>query len=86
VKVVDLHLVGRDAVVRPGSLIRRVVRRLAQKHDRTTVLAVPDDLVFLIMLNELRRQIVARDLGFLTLYVRDLQCGYFPWSHRRARS
>jgi hypothetical protein len=49
------HLVGGEAVyavVRPSCLIRRVVGHLVLEHDRSTVLAVPDDLVVLIVLDE----------------------------------
>jgi hypothetical protein len=49
------NLVGREsinAVVRIGSLIRRVIRHLVLEEDRFAVLAVPDDLVVLVMFDE----------------------------------
>jgi hypothetical protein len=49
------HLVGGEAVyavVRPSGLIRRVVGHLVLEHDRTTVLAVPDDLVVPVVLHK----------------------------------
>ena len=49
------HLVGGEAVyavVRPSGLIRRVVGHLVLEHDRATVLAVPDDLVVLVVLDK----------------------------------
>jgi len=60
------HLVGGvavDAVVRPSRLVRRVVRHLVLEHDRATLLAIPDDLVLLVVLNEqaVRRDVVAVD-------------------------
>jgi hypothetical protein len=41
-----------DAVVRPSGLIRRVVRHLVLEHDCGAVLAVPDDLVALAVLDK----------------------------------
>jgi hypothetical protein len=60
------HLVGGkavDAVVYPSRLVWRVVGHLVLEHDRATVLAVPDDLVLLVVLNEqaVRCDIVAVD-------------------------
>jgi hypothetical protein len=49
------HLVGGEAVyavVRPSCLIRRVIGHLVLEHDRATVLAVPDDLVVLVVLHK----------------------------------
>jgi len=56
------HFVGGealDAVVRPGGLVRWVVRHLVLEHNRATVLAVPNDLVLLVVLDE---QAVGRDV------------------------
>ncbi len=52
-----------DAVVRPGGLIRRIVRHLILEHDRGAILAVPDDLVLLVVLDKqaVRCDVVAVD-------------------------
>ena len=43
---------ARYAVVLPCRLVRRVVRQLVLEEDRRAVLAVPDDVVFLVVLDE----------------------------------
>jgi len=52
-----------DAVVRPGGLIRRIVRHLILEHDRGAIFAVPDDLVLLVVLDKqaVRCDVVAVD-------------------------
>src|SRR5437870_1684212 len=54
---------ARYAVVLPCRLVRRVVRQLVLEEDRRAVLAVPDDVVFLVVLDEQaeRGHIVAVD-------------------------
>ncbi len=51
--------VAVDAVVLPGRLARRVVGHLVLEEDRLAVLAVPDQFVLLIVLDE---QAVGRDV------------------------
>jgi hypothetical protein len=49
------YLVGSEAVyavVRSGDLIRRIIGHLVLEHDRGAVLAVPDDLVALVVFNK----------------------------------
>src|SRR6476660_3115229 len=41
-----------DTIMRPGYLVRRVIRHLVLEEDSPAVLAIPDEFVLLVMLHE----------------------------------